>query len=105
MTPPAPGTRRTLGIEEEQLAVEDLREKFVEIDAGVFAAKAEDVGAVHPADGVDEVVVVLGLVLVRRRRGAELESGTEQAELVDGIGDAVGWAVDAQIGGGDRARC
>ena len=53
---------------EEEFAVEHLRENFVEIDAGEFAAEAEYVLAFHPAQGVHEIVVVLRLNLVGEGR-------------------------------------
>src|SRR5262249_48665079 len=89
------------GIDEEKLAVEDLGKLLVEIDARVFTAETKDVSAFDPADGVYEVVVVLCLELVGRRSGADLEAGAEESELVDGLRDVVGGAVDAEVINGD----
>ena len=58
---------------------------------------------VDPAYGVHEVVVVLGLELIRGRSGADLKaSGAELREFVNGVGNVVGGTVDAEVGGGDR---
>src|SRR5712692_9997641 len=87
-------------IDEEQLAVEDLRKEFVEIDAGEVASEPPYVGAFHPAHGIHKVVIVLGLELVGGRRGPDLESGSSEGELVNGFRDVVGWALNAQVRGG-----
>ena len=86
------------GVHKKQLSIEHLRKELVEIDAGVFASEAEDVGSLDPAHGVDEVVIVLGLKLVGRGRGTDLESrATEKREFVNGFRDAVGRPNDTQI--------
>src|SRR5262249_10355765 len=77
------------GVREEQFAIEDLREQLIEIDAGVFAAETENVLAFDPADGVDELEIVLVLRLVGERCGAKLKTGAIEDEFVDGGGDAV----------------
>src|ERR1700730_16112325 len=68
---------------EEKLAIEHLGENFVEIDACKFAAKAEYVLAFHPTQGVDEIVIVLRLKLVREGRGANFEAGAGEDEFID----------------------
>ena len=80
-----------------------MREKFVEVDASVFAAKTKNVRALYPAYGIEKVVIILGLELVGWRRGAKLEAGgTKQAEFVNGGSDVVGGAIDAHIRDGNR---
>ena len=94
---------QAIRIKEKKLAIEGLREKFVEVDASVFAAKTKNVRALYPAYGIEEVVIILGLELVGWRRGAKLETGgTKQAEFVNGGSDVVGGAIDADICGGNR---
>src|SRR5229473_178956 len=87
-------------VDEEQLAVENLRKEFVEIDAGEVTSETPYVGALHPAHGVHKVVIVLRLKLVGRRRGPDLESGSSEGELVNGFRDVVGRALNAQVRGG-----
>ena len=58
-------------------------------------------GAFHPAYRIGEVEGVLVLKLVSRRRGADLETGRTESEFVDGSGDAVCRAVDAEISSRD----
>src|SRR5262249_49745450 len=87
-------------VHEKELAVKDLREEFVEIDARRFTAEAEYVGAFDPTHGVGEVEGVLVLELIGRGRGTDLEAGAAEGELVDGGGDAIGRAIDAEVGGG-----
>ena len=61
-------------IEEEQLAIEYLREQLVQVNARIFTAEAKDVLASDPADRVDKAVVVLVLGLIGKRRGPNLEA-------------------------------
>src|SRR5262249_52352016 len=72
---------RQRSVYEEELAVECLREEFVKVHPCVFTAKTNAVCALHPADGVDEVVVVLRLKLIRRRRGTDLVPGTAEGKF------------------------
>ena len=58
-------------------------------------------GAFHPAYRIGEVERVLILKLVSRRCGADLETRRAEREFVDGSGDAVCWAVDAEISSRD----
>ncbi len=88
------------GIGEENLAVEDLRKEFVEIHARILAAEAENVLALHPAQGVHEVVVVLRLKLVREGRRADLKSRAGKDKFINGFGHAIGWPVDSEIADG-----
>jgi len=58
--------------------------------------------ALHPAQSFHEVEIILRLILVSRRSGTQLKSGgAELREFVDGVGDVVGGAIDAQIGCSD----
>src|SRR5438876_6646917 len=59
-------------------------------------------GAFDPAYRIGEVERVLILKLVSRRCGADLETRRTEREFVDGRGDTVCWAVDAEISGCDR---
>src|SRR6267378_6204483 len=97
-------TSASRSVEEKELAVKYLREELVEIHARVFAAKAEYVSSLDPARGVHEVVIVLSLELVRRRRGTQLEACAENAEFVDRRRHLVGRPDDAQIIGGYRGN-
>jgi hypothetical protein len=64
------------GVDEEQLAVEHLREKLIEIDEVEFATEAHHVRAMDPGDGIEKRVVVLFVCGIGLRRGADLETGT-----------------------------
>src|SRR5712691_7234804 len=87
-------------IHEEQLAVENLRKEFVEVDAGEVTSEPPYVGAVHPAHGVHKVVIVLSLELIGGRRRTDLESRTSKRKFVDGFRDVVRRALNAQVGSG-----
>ena len=52
-------------------------EELVEVDARVLATKTENVFAFDPADGIDELEIVLILRLIGERGRAKLETGTE----------------------------
>ena len=84
------------------MAIKDLRKQLVEIDAGVFTAKAQNVSALYPAQGIYEVVIILSLGLISWRCGANLNSRTPQRELVNRIRDAVGGAIQTQVRSRDR---
>ena len=86
---------------EEELAVEYLREKFVEVDANVLTTEPERVLTLHPAHGIDKVEIVLYLMLIGGRRGPDLKAG--ERELVDGISQVVGGTVNAECIGGEWA--
>src|SRR5579863_5940490 len=90
------------GVGEKELAVKYLGKILVQIHTRGLAAEAEDVVALYPANGVHEVDVVLVLRLVAERSGPDFKTGTLEDELVDGVGHAVGRAVDSQVGGGHR---
>jgi len=48
----------------KEFAVKYLREEFVEVHSRELAAETEKMRALHPAHGVNEVEIVLGLVLI-----------------------------------------
>ena len=57
----------------KQLPVEYLREKFVEADVGVFTANAYGVLPSYPAQGLDELKVVLGIGSVGLSESGRIE--------------------------------
>src|SRR6266849_391239 len=61
-------------VQEENLSVERLREFFIQVDPRVFAAEAEHVRALHPAQVLHKVKIVLRLELVRWRRRSDLKT-------------------------------
>src|ERR1700730_2473222 len=63
--------RSALRVKKEKLAVEGLREKLVEITPRECTIKTEDVCPPDPADGVQEVVIVLRLELIGRWGGTQ----------------------------------
>ena len=89
-------------IGEENLAIEGLREKFVEIDEIHFAAEAENMRTVNPGDGVHGRVIVLLVGSVGLRRGTNLEARTPKRKFVDAAGDVAHRAIDAQVRISDR---
>ena len=93
--------RQTRAIQEEDLSIEGLRKELVEIDARKFGAEAEDVRALYPADVLDKVEIVLGLILVGGRCRSNLEALSVERKFINGLGDVVGGPVDAQIRGRD----
>ena len=58
--------------------------------------------ASYPAQVLDEVVVVLNLELVGGRGWAKLESGSQEGEFVDALGEVIGGSVN--VGVCDRYR-
>ena len=58
--------------------------------------------ALHPAQVLDELMVVLVLGLVRLRSRAELKSRTGERELVNAIGQVVCGTVDTHVIHRDR---
>ena len=90
------------GVGKEKFSVENLGKVLVQADAGKFATEPEDMRALDPAHRIHQVDAVLILGLVGKRRRTDFKSGTGENELVDGIGHAVGGAVDSQIRSCDR---
>ena len=82
---------------EEKLAVEHLWEELIQIDARHFPAEAQHMLVLHPAHRIDHVVVVLRLVLVGKGRRANLKTRAGKHKFINGIRDAVGGAIDAQV--------
>lgn len=93
---------RRPGVDEEQLSVENLREQLVEAHPHILAAKGERVRAVHPAQVVHKVVVVLLLRLIGLRRRSKLKAGSRERELVDAGREVAGGPVDSNIVYRDR---
>ena len=89
------------GVGEKEFAVEDLRKVFVEIDEGHLTADADNMRALDPTESIDDGNVVLGLRLIAEGSRADFEAGTGKDEFVNGISDAVGGAIDAQVAGGN----
>jgi len=71
-------------VHKEELAIENLREEFIEVNARVLTAKAEDVSAFDPTDGVGEIECVLILELVGGWSRTDLKTRAAESELING---------------------
>src|SRR4030095_11018818 len=85
------------GVDEEELAVEDLGEELVEIDEVDFAAEANHVGTVHPGNGVEEGIVVLFVGGVGLRGGTNLEARAAEGKFVNAAREVTRRAADAVV--------
>ena len=90
------------GVGEEQLAVEHLRKQLIEVDADKLPAHRQRVRTLDPAQVLDEVVVVLGLILICGWGGSELKTGCAEGKFVDCAGQVARWPIDAHVVGAHR---
>ena len=91
-------------VREKELTIEYLWEELVEIHPRELPSEAEHVCTLYPAHGVHEIVVVLRLVLVPKRRRTDLEAGAGKNEFVNGLGHRSGRPEDADVVGGHRVH-